>query len=214
MNRTSTRKLFFDRFEKPATGVLNAMGVSPNALTILTLPVSVISAYLASIEALAASGIVLLIAGLLDMLDGALARATERETAFGALLDSTSDRISEALILIGVLIFYMGRPDGEERVAGAVLVFTAVVGSSMVSYVRARAEGLALNCKVGVMTRPERIVALASGLILGQWWELALLAALAVISVLTAITTVQRVLHVRNLLSQRQTTLDTRQDPP
>jgi len=188
--------------------------VSPNALTILTLPVSGISAYLAGIGALAASGIVLLIAGLLDMLDGALARATERETAFGALLDSTSDRISEALVLVGVLIFYMGRTAGEERVAGAILVFTAVVGSSMVSYVRARAEGLDLNCKVGVMTRPERIVALASGLILGQWWELALLAALAVVSVLTAITTVQRVLHVRNLLSQQQTTLGARQDPP
>ncbi len=212
MNRASARKLLSAYFERPATSVLSSVGMSPNALTILTLPVAGVSAYLVSIGSLAAGGVALLVAGLLDMLDGALARATDRETPFGALLDSTVDRVSEALVLVGVLLFYLDRPSEGERIAGALLVFTAVVGSSMVSYVRARAEGLDLECKVGVMTRPERIAVMAVGLVAGQWWTPAVIIALGVVSVLTATTTIQRVLHVRNLLTQRQTALGARRD--
>ena len=140
---------------------------------------------------LAAGGIMVLIAGVFDMFDGAVARMTDRATKFGAFFDSVMDRVSEAVVLLGLLWLYL--EEGEQL--GAVLVYVAIVGSTMVSYARARAEGLGIECKGGLMQRPERVASLGVGIIAGQWWEPAVLIVLGVIAVLTVVTTVQRVVE-------------------
>ena len=157
------------------------------------------SAYLLGLGYLAAGGALLLLSAVFDMFVGAVARATGRASKFGALLDSTVDRVSEAVVLLGLLVHYLD----ESSTSGAVLVFVALAGSTMVSYVRARAGGLKVDCEVGVMTRPERVVALGAGLIVGQWWSPAVLIVLAAIGALTIITTIQRVLHVRRELEKK-----------
>ena len=197
MNRDNARRLVATRLEVPVARLLARLGLSPNAVTLLGLLGAVASAILLSIGAFAAGGAVLLLAAVFDMFDGALARATGRESRFGALLDSTADRVSEAAVLLGLLVHFLG----ESSEAGAILVYVALAGSILVSYVRARAGGLRVDCDVGLVTRPERVVALGIGLIVGQWWSLAVFLVLAAIGALTFITTLQRVLHVRKELA-------------
>lgn len=172
----------------PIVRWLARTGITPNAITWLGCLLSAVSGGLVAVGAVALGGWVSLLAGGLDLFDGALARATGRATRFGALLDSTLDRYSETLILGGILLHATAR--GDTALAG--LVFVTTVGSVMVSYVKARAEGLGVACDVGLFTRPERVVVLGVGLITG--W---LPAAMAVMAVLTNVTAAQRVLHVR-----------------
>jgi CDP-diacylglycerol--glycerol-3-phosphate 3-phosphatidyltransferase len=190
--------------QEPAAALLTRLGVSPNAITLSGLLVAGAGAYLLSAGQLALGGAVLLASGVFDLLDGAVARATGRVTRFGALLDSVVDRVSEAAILLGLLVFYLGRPPSFDSDLGASLVFVALAGSVMVSYIRARAEGLGVECKLGVMTRPERVVTLGVGLVVGQWWLPAVSVALGAIAALTIVTSVQRVTHVRRVLGQRE----------
>ena len=171
--------------------VLVKLGFSPSGLTIIGVLVACVAAALIAQGMLAAGGVVMLIAGVFDMFDGAVARMTNRATKFGALFDSVMDRVSEAVVLLGLLWFYLD--DGEQL--GAVLVYVSIVGSTLVSYVRARAEGLGIECKGGLMQRPERVASLGIGIIVGQWWEPAVLIVLGVIAVLTVVTTVQRVVE-------------------
>ena len=167
------------------------LGFSPSGLTVIGVLVACVAAALIARGMLAAGGVVVLVAGIFDLFDGAVARMTNRATKFGALFDSVMDRVSEAVVLLGLLWFYL--EDGEQL--GAVLVYVSVVGSTMVSYVRARAEGLGIECKGGLMQRPERVASLGIGIIVGQWWEPAVLIVLGVIAVLTVVTTVQRVVE-------------------
>ncbi len=127
-----------------------------------------------------------------DLLDGALARHTDRSTRFGAILDSTLDRFSESLLLISILFIYAR--DGA--VYEVVIVGAVLVASLMVSYIRARAEALGVDCQVGLFTRAERVVVLALGLLLSQF-SYALMIALIIIIVFSNITIFQRVLYVR-----------------
>lgn len=200
MNRGSARRLVSAYVEDPVTRLLAGLGLSPNSITLLGLLGAAASAYLLGAGYLAAGGAVLLLSAVFDMFDGAVARAIGKESKFGALLDSTVDRVSEAVVLLGLLVHYLN----ESSTSGAVLVFVALAGSTMVSYVRARAGGLRVDCEVGVMTRTERVVALGAGLIAGQWWSPAVLIVLAAIGALTIITTVQRVLHVRRELEKKR----------
>jgi CDP-diacylglycerol--glycerol-3-phosphate 3-phosphatidyltransferase len=131
------------------------------------------------------------------MFDGALARATGKASDFGALLDSTIDRVSEAVVLLGLLAFYLSSNDD----LGSILVYVALVGSIMVSYMRARSEGLGIDCKVGVMTRPERVVAIGSALIVGHWLPITMLAVLGVIGTLTTVTAVHRLVHTSRMIN-------------
>ena len=140
-------------------------------------------AYLAGVELLLAAGLLLLAASAMDMLDGALARLIGKESRFGAVLDSVSDRLSEAAVLLGLLVLYL-RTDSD---AGAVLTFVALVTSFMVSYIRARGEGLGVRTEVGLMTRPERLVVLSVGLVVDQ-----VMVALVVILLLSLLTAGQR----------------------
>ena len=168
------------------------LGFSPSGLTVIGVLVACVATALIAQGMLAAGGVVVLVAGVFDMFDGAVARMTNRATKFGALFDSVMDRVSEAVVLLGLLWFYL--EDGEQL--GAILVYVSIVGSTMVSYVRARAEGLGIECKGGLMQRPERVATLGIGIIVGQWWEPAVLIVLGVIAVLTVVTTVQRVVEV------------------
>ena len=186
--------------EMPVAKGLAYLGLSPNTVTIFGLLIAGAAAYLVSVGYLWAGGIALLVSGLLDLFDGALARVTSRVSPFGALLDSFVDRASEAAVLLGLLVFYLSRSSVE----GVVLVYLALVGSMLVSYLRARAEGLGIECRVGVMTRPERVAALAVGLVLGHWWWPALFVALGLIAALTLITVVQRLFHARQNLRDRK----------
>ena len=197
MNRAAAREMISSYVERPVAGVLAKMGVSPNMVTMAGLVGAGISAWLISEGILWAGGIVMLIAGVLDLFDGALARSTGQDSAFGALLDSVVDRVSEIVVLLGLLIFY-ARADSLE---GTVLVYLAVGGSVMVSYLRARSEGLGIDCKVGIMTRPERVAALGFGLIVGHWVPVVMLIVLGVIAGLTILTTAQRLFHTGRSLN-------------
>jgi CDP-diacylglycerol--glycerol-3-phosphate 3-phosphatidyltransferase len=132
-----------------------------------------------------------LAAGFFDILDGALARRTNRVTRFGAVLDSTLDRLAEAVILISLLVVYAR----EAAVAEVTLVSVTLIGSQLVSYVRARAEGIGLQCEVGIFTRAERVVVLALGLLLSQF-DYALITVLAIIMVFSYVTVGQRLFYV------------------
>jgi CDP-diacylglycerol--glycerol-3-phosphate 3-phosphatidyltransferase len=130
------------------------------------------------------AGIVMLVASALDLLDGALARKTGTVTRFGAVFDSVLDRLSEAAVL-GGLLFHFSQLSGDHT-EEVILVFTAIVGSLMVSYVRARAEGIGLELREGLFTRAERVLLLGGALVVGFGMVRWALWALAVLSILTA----------------------------
>ncbi len=134
---------------------------------------------------------VILLGGLCDIIDGELARQGRSETKFGALLDSTTDRYFEIFLYFGIAAYLVRQ--GEWAVSG--ILFFALAGSLMVSYVRARAEGLGEDCKVGFMQRPERLVALALG---GLYGHEGLVFVLVVLAVTTNYTVIERLAHIRN----------------
>lgn len=196
--RDSARRKLSVYFEAPAVRLLTAAGVSPNALTLLGVLVAAVVAYLLSEGYFLAASVTLVVSSLFDQLDGALARATGRVTRFGGLLDSVVDRIAEAVVFFGLLVFYLERSDFLQPT----LVFAALAASLMVSYVRARAGGLRVDCEVGVMTRTERVTVLVVAFAIGNWWLDAVNVGLAIIAALSAITVVQRVLHVHSALDE------------
>ena len=167
--------------------MLARTGITPNALTWLGCGLSAAAGLLAAGGYVAPAGAVSLLAGSLDLLDGALARATGQTSRFGALLDSILDRYNEAFLLGGIFLYEASRNSSIELT----LVFLALFGSLMVSYVKARAEALGVSCEVGLLTRPERVIVLGVGLITGL-----VLPALAIVAVLANFTALQRLVHV------------------
>ncbi|RJQ43929.1 MAG: CDP-alcohol phosphatidyltransferase family protein [Gaiellales bacterium] len=190
---TEARRLF-----KPLTAALGRTRISPNLLTVvglaLTLGVSVLIWYGNYILA----GVVFALGSICDMLDGAVARLSAKVTPMGAFLDSVSDRIGEGVVLTAIALVYAR--DGNLWVVGA--AFLTMIGSFLVSYTRARAEALGLECKVGLMTRPERLVLLGAGLFLERFGVLAIV--MYILAVLTAVTVLQRILHVRRRFAEAQ----------
>ena len=171
--------------------VLARLGLSANVLTVVGLLLNVGVAVVIAAGQPAWGGALLLVASAFDMLDGAVARATDSITRFGGFLDSTLDRYSEAVVFGGVLVYLLGTDDAE---IGAVLVFVATVGALLISYARARAEAAGFSASVGLVARPERVILLALCLLIGQ--PLWALWALAITTHLTALT---RILHVWRL---------------
>jgi CDP-diacylglycerol--glycerol-3-phosphate 3-phosphatidyltransferase len=166
--------------------------VTPNMLTLFGLAITAAGAAVLALGHLGFAGIILLFAGLFDILDGALARASGKVYKYGAFLDSTVDRYSEGLIYLGLLIFFQG------QTLQTVLVLLALAGSFLVSYVRARAQSLGFKCDVGVLARPERVVIIVAGLLLDPilpipGYHVVLTLALVVLAVGTNITAVQRI---------------------
>jgi CDP-diacylglycerol--glycerol-3-phosphate 3-phosphatidyltransferase len=138
-----------------------------------------------------AAGIVVLVAGFFDILDGALARHIKKVTPFGAVLDATLDRLSEGVILLAIMAVYAL----QQSPLGVLVVGAALILSQLVSYIRARAEAQGLECKVGIFTRAERVVILALGLLLSCFTP-ALIIALAIIVVFSLVTVIQRLVYV------------------
>lgn len=178
---------------------LARLGVTPNTLTLIGLLLSILTAVVIAQGYLVAGGLLVLFAGIFDMFDGAMARVCNTATTFGAFFDSTLDRYSESIILLGMLVYALQRPDlhdlfwpfAHEQFWMITVIYIAVVGSLMVSYTKARAEGLGLECKTGLLARPERVVILALGLLSGtSIWALALLA------VFSQVTAIERIVHV------------------
>ena len=164
---------------------LARLGISPNLLTSIGLLLSVVSALVIAQGYLFLAGLLVLFAGIFDMFDGAMARLRNAATTFGAFLDSTLDRYSESIILFGLLWYALQHPSLQDRLWPVpheqtwmiALIFVSVVGSLMVSYTKARAEGLGIECKGGLLARPERVIILAIGLLSNtSIWALAILA--------------------------------------
>lgn len=152
--------------------------------------------YLENMKKIGWGGFIILAAGLFDMMDGRLARMSGKSSLFGALWDSTLDRYSELVSLFGICLAFIRMQDGEWFWMG-VVTFAAMIGSVMVSYVRARAEGLDIDCKVGFMQRPERVVvtavaAMITGITGNIWW---LAGGMILIAVLANITAFWRIAH-------------------
>ena len=139
-----------------------AIGITANMVTLFGLVVNLIATFYFATGRLVTGGILILFGGSFDMIDGAVARAQRNLRASGALLDSVIDRYSEGFLFLGGLIYFYSL----ESLLGIILAFSAWFGSILVSYVRARAEGLQVTCKVGLMQRPERIILLGAGTLL------------------------------------------------
>lgn len=177
---------------RPVVRLLAKTSITPNALTWFGFLLSCGAAALIVTEHLFAAGFIVLVAGLFDMLDGALARHTNKTTRFGAVLDSALDRLAEVILLLGLLVLYAR----EQSIVGILLVGVALPSSLLVSYTRAIAEAAGLDCKVGLFTRAERVIVLALGLLLSQI-DYALITALGIIALFSLVTVGQRLLHVR-----------------
>jgi CDP-diacylglycerol--glycerol-3-phosphate 3-phosphatidyltransferase len=190
-NLQGIRRAIGRYFTDPIVIVLEKTHITPNTVTCLGLLITIAAAVLVALGHPFAAGFVVLFAGLFDMLDGALARRTNRITSFGGVLDSTLDRVSEAAVLIGIAVFYAN----QQSTWGVALAGIVLIGSQLVSYIRAKAEALNINCEIGVFTRPERVVILSIGLLLSRFVNV-LLIVLAIIAVLSFITAGQRLFFV------------------
>jgi CDP-diacylglycerol--glycerol-3-phosphate 3-phosphatidyltransferase len=184
--------------ELPGAKFFRAVKFTPTGVTILGFLITVVSAYLVGAGWLLAGGIVFLFAGGLDLMDGALARLTNTVSSFGALLDSVFDRLSEAALFVGLAVYVLRADFGEDRqIFFITVLLLALIFSQGVSYLRARGEGLGVFTKSGLMTRPERVVLLGVGLIVGhiEWFLLA-------IAVVSCFTLFQRMFTIRDMLDK------------
>lgn len=180
----------FKRVAEMVVTPLVRMGITANQITLAGFAAALPVALLIALDHLTIGGILLLLASAFDTLDGAVARMRLEITKFGAFLDSTLDRYVEVAFYGALIWLYLGR-DNDVAV---ILSFVALAGSLMVSYTRARAEGLGLDGKVGILQRPERLILLGLALIFADFL---LLPVLWLMVLITNITVVQRVLHVR-----------------
>jgi len=177
---------------------MSYLGLSPLAVTIIGIVLSIIGATFVARGSLLAGAVFLVVSGLCDTIDGSLARREGRTTTFGAFIDSTGDRITE-MVYFGALVFYFIN-DQPPNLVVVFFLLAALAGSFLTSYTRARAEGLGLECRVGWVERPERIALLVLGLLLGHT---VLIAIIVVLAFLTVFTFIQRVLHVRRLTLEK-----------
>ena len=163
-------------------------GLSPNALTLIGLLINCAVAGVLAAGYLRVGGVLVLVAGLFDLLDGAMAKVTDRTTSFGAFFDSTLDRYSEAILFFGLLVYMLSTDDAR---TGSLLIYLTICGSILVSYTRARAEALGYKLQVGLLARPERVIILAAGLVAGV-----VIYALWFLAIFTNITAAQRIYHL------------------
>ncbi len=181
-------RLWFKWFLDPLAGFFLRIGFTPNMMTMLGLLGNTIGTYYLARGEMLTGGLFVLLMGPVDALDGTMARLRGESSDFGAFVDSVTDRYSELIIYGGLLYYFLGLGD----VIGGLLVFGAAAGSVLVSYVKARAEGLGYEAKVGLLTRAERYIVLAPSLLFNQ-----LFIGLGIIAVFANITALQRVFYVR-----------------
>jgi CDP-diacylglycerol---glycerol-3-phosphate 3-phosphatidyltransferase len=175
--------------------------LTPNAISMTGFALNLLAAVLVTQRYFVLAGLAFVVGSIMDTLDGRYSRMSGKGTAFGAFLDSTLDRVEEGIVLITVAAYFSSR--GMDFAVAACVA--AVLGSLMVSYTRARAEALGVECKVGLATRPVRVVILSAGLVFAKGasiFNVDLLApAVYVLAVLTVVTVFQRVFHVRRALT-------------
>lgn len=180
---------------RPIVALAIALHLTPNTITVIGVVITLVASVLVGSGWLLLGAAVLTAGSLLDAVDGALARAQGGGTAFGSFLDSTLDRVSEAILYIGVAGWFLFTR--EDPAWPVLLTLVALAGSFLVSYSRARAEGIGLTASVGLAPRTERLVLVIAGItVAGLGYELGLIGALAIIAVLTTATVVQRIWHV------------------
>ena len=182
------------RWAQRGVGVFRDSPITPNMLTLFGLVITGVGAATVAVNHLFIGGLVLWFAGLFDIFDGALARASGRVYRYGAFFDSTVDRYSEGAVYLGLLVYFLGRHHTLEPI----LILVALAGSFLVSYVRARAQSLGFTCDVGILARPERVVVIVAGLLLERihvpgWHFTTLTLALWILAIGTNFTAIQRV---------------------
>jgi CDP-diacylglycerol--glycerol-3-phosphate 3-phosphatidyltransferase len=200
----------FRMIVNPVGNLLVRAGVHPNVLSVAGLVLSLIAALIYSTGSFFLGAVMVALAGVCDTLDGQLARETGKESTFGAFFDSTLDRYSDLFILVGLswhfgggAAFILGKGAGIDTYhspLAVLFIILAAAGSFMVSYTRARAEALGLNCDVGLMQRPERITVLAVGTALGAIPVIGgvlIKSTLLILAILTNLTAIQRILYIR-----------------
>ena len=179
----------------PLVRLAGRLGIHPNTLTILGMMLQIGVGVVFGLGHITLGGLLLLIVGPVDALDGLLARALNKQSVFGSFLDSTMDRISDAAVILGLTAHYL-RQGASVQVW---LLLIALVATMMVSYIRARAEAVGLECKVGSLTRLERVLLIgvlsALGLPVVMAWTLA---------VFSVFTVIQRIVHVYLISLQRE----------
>jgi CDP-diacylglycerol--glycerol-3-phosphate 3-phosphatidyltransferase len=186
----SQYKRFLHRLADPVARLLLRAHVRPNQLTVLGLGVSLGVAYAFARGHLRIGAALLVVAGLFDFFDGSLARLANRESAFGAFLDSVVDRYSDLVVLLGIVLYY----ERLDVAAGVFFTMAALIGTIMVSYTKARAQSIGVSCEIGLMERPERIILLIAGGVFHL-----LFPAMVALAVLTNFTALHRIVHVRRL---------------
>lgn len=191
--------MFTTRFEawvrRRAEALMKAIGrvpVTPNQVTVIGMALTLVAGGLVAFGHLHWAGVVLIVAGSFDILDGALARSTHASYPYGAFLDSTLDRYSEGAIYVGLAAYFVGMGGPLQRWL-VLATLAALAGSFLVSYVRARAQSLGFTCETGIFARPERVVATVVGLIVGGW---VLYAVVFLLAILTNFTALQRIREV------------------
>ncbi|MCX8022045.1 MAG: CDP-alcohol phosphatidyltransferase family protein [Syntrophorhabdaceae bacterium] len=161
--------------------------INPNVITVLGVLLGFLSALAISLGYLKAGGIIIILSGFFDMMDGVIARTSNRVTPFGGFLDSVLDRYSDLTIMLGVFIYYMS----IQHIFYGILVFIAAMGIAIIPYARARAEAASFGCKIGLLERPERLIILIAGLLFNLLGY-----AIIVLAVLSHVTVIQRIFFV------------------
>jgi CDP-diacylglycerol---glycerol-3-phosphate 3-phosphatidyltransferase len=177
------------RLAMRAMARMQRLPITPNQLTVTGLAITGLAALLVALDHPFTGGLVLVFAGVFDIFDGALARASNRSYAYGAFLDSTVDRMAEGVVMLSLAIYF----ERHGIAVGPLLVLLATAGSYLVSYVRARAQSLGFTCDGGLLARPERVLLTVVGLLLTPVNPGGLLTVVAILAVFTNFTAVQRV---------------------
>lgn len=172
--------------DKPFSPLAKKITISPNVLTVIGFLITVVASLFIPFN-LMIGGILIILGGFFDMLDGIVARVNGKKTEFGALLDSTLDRYSDSIIFISIAWYFFD----SNNLTGVIFTIISLVGAFLISYVRARAEGINIKCNVGLLERPERIVLIAFGCIMDL-----LLFIIILLSILSHLTAFQRIIHV------------------
>jgi CDP-diacylglycerol--glycerol-3-phosphate 3-phosphatidyltransferase len=207
----------FEKIISPIGAFLARIGIPPNFISVIGLILSITAGLVYATGSFFWAAWVVVLAGCCDTLDGILARSTGKETAFGAFFDSTLDRYSDMFILTGLVWVFAGGPllwcaqeteiSPYQSPLTVFFIIMAMVGSFMVSYTRARAEGLGVDCRVGFLQRPERIILLIIGSLMGSIPFVGLVLmklTLLVLAVLSNLTAIQRMIYVRNQLAKER----------
>jgi CDP-diacylglycerol--glycerol-3-phosphate 3-phosphatidyltransferase len=190
---TDKMRVWFRWYYYPIASFLNRLGIRPNTVTLIGLAGTVGCALLIGFGHMTWAGILLLIMGPVDAMDGALARMRNEASAWGAFVDAVTDRYSELFLFLGFLMYFMV----HSNPLGILFAYLAAAGSVLVSYVKARADAVKLDANVGLLTRVERYLVLIPGLIFSGLYPPLALIALIIIAVFANFTALQRIFRVR-----------------